>query len=138
MKDVLGLNEQMIEGIYGQAFRLYNTGKYKEASQLFRLLIVLNSSDPKYVMGLAACLHMMKEYMAAAELYTLCSFLDPRSPIPGYHASDCYIALGDRSSAIAVLEMAVARSNQRSEYSQLKDRALLTIASLQQELSAST
>jgi len=63
MKDLLGLNEQVVEGIYGQAYRLYNAGKYKEASQLFRLLVVLNGTEAKYSMGLAACFHMMKEYL---------------------------------------------------------------------------
>src|SRR5215203_1363856 len=59
MKDVLGLSEKVTEGIYGQAYRLYSAGKYKEASQLFRLLIVLNGMEGKYPMGLAACFHML-------------------------------------------------------------------------------
>lgn len=129
-KDILGLSDQVIEGIYGQAFRLYNTGKYKEASQLFRLLVMLDGTGPKYTMGLAACFHMLKEYSVAAELYTVCALLDPQSPIPHYHASDCYIELGDKPSAIIALEMAVGRAKGRAEFSQLKDRALMTIESL--------
>lgn len=132
-KDLLGLNDQVIEGIYGQAFRLYNTGKYKEASQLFRLLVMLDGTGPKYAMGLAACFHMLKEYSAAAELYTVCGLLDPQSPIPHYHASDCYIELGDKPSAIIALEMAIKRAKDRQEFSQLKDRALMTIDSLKEE-----
>ena len=53
-KDMMGLSEAMVEGIYGQAYRLYNTGKYKDASQLFRLLIMLNSAEPSQ--GMMSCL----------------------------------------------------------------------------------
>lgn len=133
-RDAMGLNDQMIEGIYAQAYRLYNTGKYKEASQLFRLLIMLNGAEPKYSLGLAACFHMAKDYSTAAEVYTTCAMIDPTNPIPHYHASDCYIQLGDKISALIALEMAVKRSGTKEEYSQLKDRALMTIESLREEI----
>lgn len=133
-KDALGLNDQMVEGIYAQAYRLYNTGKYKDASQLFRLLIMLNGAEPKYSLGLAACYHMAKDYDSAIATYTTCGMLDPSNPIPHYHASDCYLQMGDKVSAMIALEMAVKRSASKSEYSQLKDRALLTIASLREEI----
>lgn len=134
MRDVLGLQSEVTEGIYGQAFRLYNSGKYKEASQLFRLLVVLNGTEVKFAMGLAACFHMMKEYVTAAELYTVCGLLDPSSPVPYYHASDCYLAIGDKASAIIALEMAVSRSKEREAFAQLKDRATLTMTKLKEEL----
>lgn len=130
-----GMSPQMVEGIYGQAFRLYNTGKYRDAGQLFRLLIMLNSSEPKYTMGLAACFHMLKEYKSAVEMYMVCSVLDPENPIPHYHASDCYIQMKSLMSALISLEMAVKRAN-KPEYQTLKDRALLTIESLKKELAS--
>jgi type III secretion system low calcium response chaperone LcrH/SycD len=133
-KDVMGLNDQMVEGIYGQAYRLYNTGKYKDASQLFRLLVMLNAAEPKYALGLAACFHMMKEYRNAIEMYTMCGMMDPNNPIPHYHASDCYLQAGDKISAVIALEMAVKRAGDKPEFQQLKDRSALTIQSLKQEI----
>lgn len=133
-KDTMGLSDQMVEGIYAQAYRMYNSGKYKEASQLFRLLIMLNGAEPKYSLGLAACFHMVKEYETAAEAYTTCGMIDPNNPIPHYHASDCYLQMGDKVSAMIALEMAVKRSGSKPEFSQLKDRALMTIESLKEEI----
>ncbi|MGZ4849903.1 MAG: SycD/LcrH family type III secretion system chaperone [Candidatus Bathyarchaeia archaeon] len=133
-KEAMGLSDQMVEGIYAQAYRMYNTGKYKEASQLFRLLIMLDGAEPKYSLGLAACFHMAKEYETAAEAYTTCGMIDPNNPIPHYHASDCYLQMGDKASAIIALEMAVKRSGSKPEFSQLKDRALMTIQSLKEEI----
>ena len=133
-KELLGLNDAMIEGIYGQAYRLYNTGKYREAGQLFRLLVMLSSTEAKYAMGLAACLHMIKDFKAAVEAYMLCSVIDSTSPIPHYHASDCYIQMKDRLSAIISLEMAKRSCGDKPEYKTLKDRAQMTILSLKKEI----
>ena len=81
-KDAMGVNSTYLENIYSQAYRLYNTGKYSEATHLFRLLILLNAMEPKYTLGLAACSHMLKDYNTAIQLYTLSSTLDPQNPIP--------------------------------------------------------
>lgn len=133
-KDLLGINDAMMEGIYGQAYRLYNTGKYRDAMQLFRLLIMLNASEAKYTMGLAACFHMLKDFRSAVETYAICGMLDPSNPIPHFHASDCYIQMGDMLAALISLEMAVKRSGNKPEYATLKDRALLTMQSLRKEV----
>ncbi len=132
-KNALGLSDAMVEGLYSQAYRLYNTGKYKDASQLFRLLIMIDSSEAKFSMGLAACFHMMKEYNSAISTYALCGIIDPDSPIPHYHASDCYMQMKDPISAIISLEMAIKRAGEKPEYQSLKDRALMTIDNLKKE-----
>ncbi len=120
MKDILGMSDNMVEGIYGQAYRLYNNGKYKDAAHLFRLLIMLNSTEPKYLMGLAACFHMMKEYKSATETYTLCAMLDGDNPLPHFHSSDCYLQMKDAGSAIISLTMAIKRTENKPEYNTLK------------------
>ncbi len=137
-KDILGLTDAMVEGIYGQAYRLYNTGKYRDASALFRMLIMINATEPKYTMGLAACYHLMKEYKNAADAYTILSMIDPHNPVSFYHASDCYIKLNDAVSAIAALEMAIKRAGTKQEYHTLKDRATMTLESLKKEIAKNT
>jgi type III secretion system low calcium response chaperone LcrH/SycD len=136
-KDALGLTDAMVEGIYGQAYRLYNTGKYKDAIQLFRLLIMLNTTEPKYVIGLAACFHMQKEYKSAVDIYSMVSVIDPQSPLPFYHASDCYMQMGDPLSASIALELAIKRAADKPEFKALKERATLTIESLKKQIAQS-
>lgn len=133
-KDVLGLTDAMVEGIYGQAYRLYNTGKFRDASQIFRLLLMLNATEVKYAMGLAACFHMLKEYDGAIGAYNMVSIIDPNNPIPFYHASDCYIKSGDILSAIVALEMTIKRAGDKPEFRTIKDRATMTIEGLKKEL----
>ncbi len=135
-KEALGFNNQKIEVIYSQAYRLYNTGKYVEASHLFRLLLVLDPTEAKYGLGLAACLHLLKEYQNAIQAYTLVGIIDGGSPLPHFHASDCYLQMGDKASAVISLEMAVKRAGEKAEYQVLKDRSLLTIEGLKKEILA--
>ena len=135
-KDAMGMSSNMVEGIYSHAYRLYNTGKYKEASILFRLLILLDPTSPKYPLGLAACFHMVKEYINAASTYMLVSMVDPVSPIPYYHASDCYINLKEVGAAALALEMAIKLSGNLPQYSLIKERSTFTLAGLQEELEA--
>lgn len=134
VKDLFGLGDAMVEGIYGQAYRLYNTGKYRDACQLFRLLIMLDAMEPKYRMGMAACFHMLKEFKNAVDTYAFCGVLDPANPIPHFHASDCYIQMGSALSALVSLEMAVKRAEGKPQFATLRDRALMTIESLRREI----
>jgi type III secretion system low calcium response chaperone LcrH/SycD len=133
-KDALGLSDGMVEGIYGQAYRLYNTGKYEDAAQLFKLLILIDSTESKYSMGLAACFHMNKDYSSAIEVYALCGVIDSGSPLPHYHSADCYIQMKDKVSAVIALEMAIKRAVGKPEYKTLEDRAKMMVERLKKEL----
>src|SRR6185295_13804008 len=51
-KTALKLGDDTMEAIYAQAYNLYNLGRYKESSYIFRLLVLLDFTTPKYVLGL--------------------------------------------------------------------------------------
>lgn len=134
VKDTLGISDETAEGIYGQAYLLYNTGRYKDAGEIFRLLVMMNSTEPKYLIGLAACYHMMKEYQSASSTYNLASIVDPDNPIPFFHASDCYLQLGDKVSAASMLEMAIKRAGEKPQFATLKQRAEITLGTIKKEI----
>ncbi len=131
-KDALGISNARIEAMYGQAYRLFNSGNYKEAMNLFNMLVFLNITDAKYTLGLAACLHKLKHYKLAADTYAKCSMLDPKSPVPFYQMALCYLELGDPLSAIVCLELAIKLCGEKNEYMELKGTCELTIHGLNQ------
>ena len=124
-KTALKIGDDTMEAIYTQAYNLYNQGKYKESSYIFRLLMMLDFTTSKYILGLAACLHRMKEYQNAAHLYILCSALDPTNPMPHYHSADCYLQLNALDLAIFALDMAIKAAADQPQYSTIKERAIL-------------
>jgi len=137
-KDALGLTSAQMEGIYSQAYRLFNNGKYGEAKGLFRILVALDTLEPKYTMGLAACLHMQKEYELAIVMYLMSARQDPKNPIPMYHASDCFVKREEPIGAIWALKQVVDLCGDKEEYSIIKDRSLMTIKSLEEEAVSGT
>jgi type III secretion system low calcium response chaperone LcrH/SycD len=134
VKDTLGISDETAEGIYGQAYLLYNTGRYRDAAEVFRLLITMTATEPKYIIGLAACFHMLKEYQSAGSTYNLASIIDPDNPIPFFHASDCYLQLGDKVSAASMLEMAIKRAGSKTQYATLKQRAEITLDTIKKDI----
>lgn len=132
-KEAMGISNQVLEGIYAQAYRLYNTGKYTEAVHLFRLLLMLDPTEFKYMLGLAACFHMLKEYKNAIQAYTMCAILDPQSPIPHYHSADCFIQMKDFLSAMLCLELTLKRAAEKPEYAKIKERAQMSLESIKKQ-----
>lgn len=136
-KEAFDVSNNYLEGVYAQAYRLYNTGKYAEAIHLFRILVMLNPMEPKYMVGLAACFHMLKDFSNAVQNYTIASVLDPENPIPHYHCSDCSIQMKEYLSAMLYLELTIERCGQKPEFAKMKERAQLSLESLKKQTMAS-
>ncbi len=133
-KQALQISDDTMEAIYTQAFTLYSQAKYRDASYIFRLLMLLDFTTPKYVLGLAACAHRVQDYTNAANLYFLCAALDPKNPLPHFHAADCYIQLGAIAVASYSLDMAIAVAADQPQYQAIKQRAGLMKEAIDKQL----
>ena len=91
--------------------------------------------EVKYVFGMAACHHLLKEYESAIKLYALCSCLNPQDPLPYYHTSDCYMQQKDDKSALMSLKMCLKFAQDKNEFKDIYQRSLLTLSSLEKKFS---
>lgn len=132
-KDAMGMSDVMVEALYAHAYRLFNTGKFEDAILLFRFLIVLDPTEVKYALGMAACLQMQKDYKMAAAAYAFASSVDATNPMPFYYASDCYIRLGDLENAKSVLKKTIELSGEKPDFSMIKERAIFTLEGLEND-----
>ncbi len=133
-KDAIGMDPRTLEATYAQAYHHYNSGQYPEAARLFQLLQLADGTEPKFGLGLAASLQMLEEYQNALIIYGLVELVDPENPIPHYHASDCYDKMQLTAAGIAELEIAIELCGTQPQYTLLKERAQLTIKSLQDKI----
>ena len=131
---LLGVSEAMMEGVYSQAYNLYNSGNYAEAEKLFRVLIMISAWEPKFSFGLAACMHMLKNYKSATETYAMLMAIDPENPVPYYHTADCCINLKDSVAALIMLNMAIKKAGDKPEYRLLRERASLMKSGIEKEV----
>lgn len=54
-------------------------------------------------MGLAASLHMQKNYPKAIEAYEMVAAIDPTDPFVHFHAAECLRSLGNTKDALFAL-----------------------------------
>ncbi|MCB1148940.1 MAG: SycD/LcrH family type III secretion system chaperone, partial [Chlamydiia bacterium] len=135
-KDAMGISDADAENMYAQGYQLYNMGKYKDARHMFTTLSMMDSTEPKYIFGMAASLHMEEKYEAAAKAYLQMAFLSAEDPVPYYHAADCYLKLDETLSALTVLKQAAKRCGSKPEYALMKERVDMTIANLEADIQA--
>ena len=123
MQEALKMDDLAVEYVYGRAEQQYKTGHFKKSCDLFRALMFLKPREPKFALGLAGSLHQLQRYAKAALIYAVCADLDPESPIPHYHAADCYMQIDKKPLAIQSLGFAIRLSGKEPIYSKIRERS---------------
>jgi type III secretion system low calcium response chaperone LcrH/SycD len=130
LKDLRGLSDDDLEGVYAIGFNLYNQGKYAEAEPLFQFACLYGSTRPHYWLALGNCRTMLTKYEAAIEAFGFAYLFDSDNAWPLIQTATCHLALGDKANAKDALELA----DQTVEASQADAVALQRIAVLRQAL----
>lgn len=127
---VEALTPEKIEELYSIAYQLYRDQQYKESLSFFRLLTLAKPMNHKYWKGLAASLHMNKEYEKAIHCYIAAIAMNKTSvdPYLYVHAADCFFALGNTQDGLKALDGAKHWGEKE------KNEKILNHVSLMQEL----
>lgn len=130
-KDAMKIDQKALDMLYDLAYQHYDGGNYKNALLLFVFLSGIDPKNVKYRMGIAASLHMNKQFQEAIDAYLICASLDPKNPLPFYHMSDCFVQLKDLFRAYYFLKTSIvqAKSNP-TRYATLIQRGELACKSL--------
>jgi type III secretion system low calcium response chaperone LcrH/SycD len=124
--EALDIPPEQLDGLYALAHSLYSHGKYDESGNLFRLLVMIEPFEYKYTFALAACLQMETKYLDSATTYLMAASIDTSTPMPHYHAAECYLKLHDPGSACISLGLAIDAAGSQEQYVILKERCQLT------------
>lgn len=133
--EAMNVSKDYLEFAYSQVYQMFNAGKFEQANRMFQFLFLLNSQDPRYSFGIASTYQMLKDYPQAIVWYIVAATLDPLSPMPYFHLSDCYLKTGLKFAAIATLKKALEIAESEPKYAQLKNRIELNIQSIEAERS---
>ncbi|MGJ3354923.1 type III secretion system translocator chaperone SicA [Providencia sp. Je.9.19] len=123
-KDIHGIPQSTMDGIYAYAYEFYQQGKLKEAETFFRFLSIYDFYNTDYVMGLAAVYQLTKRYEKASELYALAFVLAKNDYRPLFHAGQCNLMMKKSSAAIHCFESVLESSTDTDL--QKKSQAYLT------------
>lgn len=126
LKDVHGIPEDMMEGIYAHAYDFYNKGRLDEAETFFRFLCVYDFYNPDYIMGLAAVCQLKKQFQKASDLYAVAFALLKNDYRPVFFTGQCQLLMRKSAKARQCFELVAERSDDQS----LKAKALVYLDTL--------
>lgn len=133
-RDALGMTDEMMEFIYGQGYKMYQSGQIKEAAEVFKMLALLNINEAKYSIALGVCYVQQKNWDYAIRVFATAMFIDQYDPYPAMQMAECYLKLGDRYSALNMFTIAFERAVQNPLYETIAERLVLTIETLDKTL----
>lgn len=122
IEDALGLTPEIIEVIYKHGYHLYQSGKFREALNVFNLLHFFNPTENRYIFSIAACHHQSKNYLEAAAYYMIYEINDQKNPLPFFHLYDCFIHADHPSLARNALDEALRLAKLDPKHHELKGR----------------
>ncbi|WP_323117705.1 type III secretion system translocator chaperone SicA [Burkholderia alba] len=99
LKDLHGLSQNLMDGIYAFAYRFYEQGRLDDAEVFFRFLCIYDFYNAEYAMGLAAICQLKKEYAKAIDLYALAYSLSKDDYRPMFHTGQCHLQMGQAALA---------------------------------------
>ncbi|ETS99256.1 MULTISPECIES: type III secretion system translocator chaperone SicA [Providencia] len=126
LKDVHGIPENMMEGLYAHAYDFYNKGRLDEAETFFRFLCLYDFYNPDYTMGLAAVCQLKKQYQKACDLYAVAFALLKNDYRPVFFTGQCQLMMSKAAKAKQCFELVYERSEDES----LKSKAFIYLETL--------
>lgn len=111
LKDLHGVSQDLMDGIYAFAYRFYQQGRLDDAEVFFRFLCIYDFYNVEYAMGLAAVCQLKKEYSKAVDLYALAYSLSRDDYRPMFHTGQCHLMMGKAPLARRCFSIVVDRSS---------------------------
>lgn len=132
-KKALDIAQEDVEQIYAAAAKLYENGSYSNAYNLFRLLVMIDHFDERFIFSMAACMQVQGQYFQAATSYLFAASLEPGYPWSYFHAAECYLKLEDPGSALVCLELC-SKASKEERFKLLAERASLSAEKIRQKM----
>ncbi|KUM05623.1 type III secretion system translocator chaperone SicA [Chromobacterium subtsugae] len=110
LKDVHGIPQDMMEGLYAHAYDFYNKGRLDDAETFFRFLCIYDFYNSDYIMGLAAVCQLKKQFQKAADLYAVAFALSKDDYRPVFFTGQCQLFLRKAAKARQCFELVCEQS----------------------------
>ncbi|WP_429522694.1 type III secretion system translocator chaperone SicA [Paraburkholderia youngii] len=119
LKDLQGVSQELMDGIYALAYQFYQDGRIDDAEAFFRFLCIYDFYNAEYALGLAAVFQFKKNYARAIDIYALAFALSKEDYRPIFHTGQCHLMAGKAGLARRCFSVVVELSSDE----RLKERA---------------
>jgi len=107
LKEIHGISDEQMEGLYGLAYQFYNQGRLDEAEKFFKFLCIYDFYSVDFLMGLAAVYQLKEMYQKAADLYAVAFAQGDADYRPMLYAGQCQLAMGKSGKASQCFKVVV-------------------------------
>ena len=128
------LADEDIAQAYLFAYRLFNSGRFDEAAEVFKMLTLLAPMEAGFAVSLGVCYHKLHKFEDAIRSYLLGALTDLTDPVPYFYAYDCFLNLNDIISAGIMLSNVVTKCGDDPKYAKLKDRATILLDGIEKDI----
>ncbi|MFC6841802.1 type III secretion system translocator chaperone SicA [Xanthomonas theicola] len=128
LKEIHGISDEQMDGMYSLAYDFYNRGRLDEAEKLFRFLCIYDFYCVDFLMGLAAVYQLKQMHQKAADLYAVAYAQGDADYRPMLYAGQCQLAMGKSGKARQCFKVVLEKSGDET----LKATAQAYLTALQQ------
>lgn len=114
LKEIHGISDEQMQGIYGLAYDFYSKGKLEEAEKFFRFLCIYDFYNVDFLLGLAAVYQLSEMYQKASDLYAVAFAQADSDYRPMLYAGQCQLAMGKSGKARQCFKTVIECSNDES------------------------
>ncbi len=133
-KNAFKIDQDLLDFLYGYAYRLFKAGKFKDAEVAFLFLFEMDPASVKYAKALAFCYKEEKDPEMAALGFATWAILDPNDPIPPYYRAELALEHKKYEEAYLAYAESILKSLTNPVYKQLMERAHLNMQCLEERL----
>jgi len=126
----MNISDEELAQIYSFAYHHFGSGKYREAREMFKMMLMLDPINTDFATSLGICHHRLKDYEYALTCYMLGAFLEPTNPVCLFYAYDCYVNLKNDTCAAVMLGNVIARAGDQAPYAHIKNDAQIRLDAL--------
>ena len=105
LKDLHGISQEMMDGLYAYAYDFYKKGRLDDAEVFFKFLCIYDFYNPDYIVGMAAICQLKKQYQKAADLYGLAFAQSKNDYKPVFYLGQCQLMMKKAAKAKQCFEL---------------------------------
>lgn len=110
LKDIQGISEEAMEGMYAHAYHFYRQGKLDEAERYFSMLCMYDLNNPDFFTGLAAVHQLRGNYQKACDIYALAYIMADNDLAPMFYSGQCQLMQGNALKALQCFRLVIKES----------------------------
>jgi type III secretion system low calcium response chaperone LcrH/SycD len=112
LKDVQGISDEHMDGLYAFAFQFYEQGRLDDAEKFFHFLCIYDFYNSQYWLGLAAVHQLKQNHQKAIDLYAIAFAQGKNDYRPMFYSGQCQLALGKIGKARLCFEYVLEQATE--------------------------